>query len=176
MLLSLVSSPAIHSKWDTGNSLWRVVKSIGGGGGDLVPRFSQAVINYFQTTRKQKSFFLLKITFPLFWKQRNSTRYCENKGLKEEVCCLQQFKICISIEVDGSIVLRYLTYSFFPKVTHWLEKVTVKLSMCLITLWRCVVEWRYSSTILDLGIRWRCVVSFTPRPFYPRRKLPVSIG
>jgi hypothetical protein len=28
-------------------------------------------------------------------------------------------------------------------------------------------EWRYSSTILDLGTSWRRVVSFTPRPFDP---------
>jgi hypothetical protein len=28
-------------------------------------------------------------------------------------------------------------------------------------------EWRYSSTILDLGTRWRLVVSFTPMPLYP---------
>jgi hypothetical protein len=28
-------------------------------------------------------------------------------------------------------------------------------------------EWRYSSTILDLGIRWRLVVNFTPQPLYP---------
>jgi hypothetical protein len=29
-------------------------------------------------------------------------------------------------------------------------------------------EWSYSSTILDLGSRWRWVVSFTPRPIYLR--------
>jgi hypothetical protein len=29
-------------------------------------------------------------------------------------------------------------------------------------------EWRYSSTILDLGTSWRWVVSFTPRPLFPR--------
>jgi hypothetical protein len=27
-------------------------------------------------------------------------------------------------------------------------------------------EWRYGSTILDLGTRWRSVVSFTPLPLY----------
>jgi hypothetical protein len=27
-------------------------------------------------------------------------------------------------------------------------------------------EWRYSSTILELGIKWRWVVSFTSRPLY----------
>jgi hypothetical protein len=30
-------------------------------------------------------------------------------------------------------------------------------------------EWRYSSTVLDLGIRLRGMVSFTPRPLYLRR-------
>jgi hypothetical protein len=34
--------------------------------------------------------------------------------------------------------------------------------------WRRVGEWRYSSTILDLGTVWRRVVSFTPRQLYPR--------
>jgi hypothetical protein len=29
-------------------------------------------------------------------------------------------------------------------------------------------EWRYSSTILDLGIRWRWLFSFTHLPCYPR--------
>jgi hypothetical protein len=33
-------------------------------------------------------------------------------------------------------------------------------------------EWRYSSTILDLGTRCRWVVNFTPRPLYPRGKRP----
>jgi hypothetical protein len=28
-------------------------------------------------------------------------------------------------------------------------------------------EWRYSATFLDLGTRWRWIVSFTPRPLYP---------
>jgi hypothetical protein len=31
-------------------------------------------------------------------------------------------------------------------------------------------EWRYSSTILDLGIKWKWMVSFTPQPLYLRRK------
>jgi hypothetical protein len=33
-------------------------------------------------------------------------------------------------------------------------------------------EWRYSSTILDLGTRWRWVVNFTTRPLYPRWNSP----
>jgi hypothetical protein len=31
-------------------------------------------------------------------------------------------------------------------------------------------EWRYNATILDLGTRWRLVVSFMPRPFNPRER------
>jgi hypothetical protein len=31
-------------------------------------------------------------------------------------------------------------------------------------------DWRYISTFLDLGIRWRLVVSFTHRPLYHRGK------
>jgi hypothetical protein len=34
--------------------------------------------------------------------------------------------------------------------------------------WRHMGEWRYSSTFLDLGTRWRWVVSFTHLPLYPR--------
>jgi hypothetical protein len=36
--------------------------------------------------------------------------------------------------------------------------------------WRRVGEWRYSSTYLDLGTRWRWVISFTSLPLYPRGK------
>jgi hypothetical protein len=42
------------------------------------------------------------------------------------------------------------------------------LNYLSITPWRHMGEWRYCSTILDLGTRWRWVVSFTPRPLYPR--------
>jgi hypothetical protein len=35
-------------------------------------------------------------------------------------------------------------------------------------------EWMYSSTIIDLGTRWRWVVSFMPRPLYPDEKAPVT--
>jgi hypothetical protein len=33
-------------------------------------------------------------------------------------------------------------------------------------------QWRYGSTILDLGTRWRYMFSFTPRPLYLRGKCP----
>jgi hypothetical protein len=38
--------------------------------------------------------------------------------------------------------------------------------------WRHIGEWRYNSTILYLGTRWRLLVSFTPLPLYPRGKSP----
>jgi hypothetical protein len=34
--------------------------------------------------------------------------------------------------------------------------------------WRRVGEWRYSSTIVHFGARWRWMVRFTPRPLYAR--------
>jgi hypothetical protein len=33
-------------------------------------------------------------------------------------------------------------------------------------------DWRYGSTIIDLGIRYRWIVSFTPRQFYPKGNSP----
>jgi hypothetical protein len=42
--------------------------------------------------------------------------------------------------------------------------------------WRHMVEWRCSSTILDFGNRCRWVVSFTPRPRYPRYPLDRRLG
>jgi hypothetical protein len=38
--------------------------------------------------------------------------------------------------------------------------------------WRRMLKWKYSSIILDLGTRWRWMVSFTPRPFYLLEKSP----
>jgi hypothetical protein len=39
-------------------------------------------------------------------------------------------------------------------------------------LWRHMGGRRYSSTILGLRTRWRCVVGFTPLPLYPAVKNP----
>jgi hypothetical protein len=38
--------------------------------------------------------------------------------------------------------------------------------------WRHMETWKYSSTILDLGIRLMWVISFTTLPLYPRGKEP----
>jgi hypothetical protein len=40
--------------------------------------------------------------------------------------------------------------------------------------WRYMGEWRYSSSILDLGNSWRWVVCFMPRPFCPDERSPDS--
>jgi hypothetical protein len=40
---------------------------------------------------------------------------------------------------------------------------------------RRMEKWRYSSNILNFSNRWKWVVSFTPRPVYPRRRNPRSI-
>jgi hypothetical protein len=54
--------------------------------------------------------------------------------------------------------------------------IKVKLSLCL-TNWALRHEGVWGSGcidphFLDLGASWRWVVSFTPRPLYPRRKSP----
>jgi hypothetical protein len=36
-------------------------------------------------------------------------------------------------------------------------------------------EWKYSSTILNLGTRWRDVVSFTPLLLYPQGNSPHQV-
>jgi hypothetical protein len=40
------------------------------------------------------------------------------------------------------------------------------------TPWRRMAEWRYSSTVLDLGTRWRLVVGFKPLPLNLQGKSP----
>jgi hypothetical protein len=45
-----------------------------------------------------------------------------------------------------------------------------------ITPWWHRGEWMYSSTILDLGTRWRWVASFTLLPLYPRYPLDRRLG
>jgi hypothetical protein len=42
--------------------------------------------------------------------------------------------------------------------------------------WRHTKEWSYSSTILDLGIRWSWVVSFTHWLLLPRQSLDRRLG
>jgi hypothetical protein len=56
-----------------------------------------------------------------------------------------------------------------------MKRYEKKLTPCLINYSIChedIVEWRYSSISLNLGTRWRWVVSFTPLPLYPQGKRP----
>jgi len=40
------------------------------------------------------------------------------------------------------------------------------------TPWRCMVEWRYGSTFLNLSATWKWAVCFKPQPLYPWRRKP----
>jgi hypothetical protein len=54
-------------------------------------------------------------------------------------------------------------------------KVKVKLSLCLTKHHAMKTHWGSGGVaprILDLGTRWRWVVSFTPRPLYPQGNSP----
>jgi hypothetical protein len=51
------------------------------------------------------------------------------------------------------------------------SKVVLVLNL-LSTMPRRMGDWRYSSTIRELGTRWRYLVNFTPRPRYPHRNHP----
>jgi hypothetical protein len=42
--------------------------------------------------------------------------------------------------------------------------------------WRRVGAWTYSATTLDLGARWRWVVSLRARPLYPQYPLDRRLG
>jgi hypothetical protein len=47
------------------------------------------------------------------------------------------------------------------------------MALCLVNWALChedIGEWRYSFSLLYLVTRWRCTVSFTPLPLYPRGK------
>jgi hypothetical protein len=52
------------------------------------------------------------------------------------------------------------------------SKVFRVLNLISTAPWRRVGEWKYSSTIIDLDTRWRCVITFTPRPIYPWGRSP----
>jgi hypothetical protein len=57
---------------------------------------------------------------------------------------------------------------------NWMG-VKIKLSLCLTKHHAMKTYWRsgcIAPRILDIGSRWRWVVSFTPRPLYPQGKSP----
>jgi hypothetical protein len=69
--------------------------------------------------------------------------------------------------------LFYICFYFFPDDSYSFFLKSGASLPCLCTMpWRRVKKWRYSSTILDLGTRWRWVVSFTSRSLYHRGNSP----
>jgi hypothetical protein len=68
--------------------------------------------------------------------------------------------------LDGYFAF-YLVYKRKVK-----RKVVPVLNSLSAMPWRHSGEWRYSSTILDLGTRWRWVVSLTLQPLYPPGNRP----
>jgi hypothetical protein len=76
----------------------------------------------------------------------------------------------------------------FTRARHWSSQLNpfhtfphyflkVKLFLCLTKYHATKAYWesrRIAPRILNFGIRWRWVVSFTSRPLYPRGKSPVT--
>jgi hypothetical protein len=65
------------------------------------------------------------------------------------------------------------------KSNLYILKVKVKLSLCLAKHHAMKTYWGSGDVaphVLNLGTRWRWVVSFTPRPFYSQGKSLVAIG
>jgi hypothetical protein len=99
------------------------------------------------------------------------------------------FAIALVLSILPTIVLCNYYFSYacrmsYPSRLPWFDHVNkikcegkkVTLSLCLINIpWRHVGDWTYSS-ILDLGTRWRWVVSFTNWPVYPGEEPPAPNG
>jgi hypothetical protein len=55
-------------------------------------------------------------------------------------------------------------------------KVVPAFNSLSTTPWSRVEEWRHSSTVIDLGVRWSWMVSSKPRPLYaPKGKCPMVV-
>jgi hypothetical protein len=68
--------------------------------------------------------------------------------------------------------LKHVSPRNAPFKTENEGKVVPALNQLRITPWRRKGEWRYSSTILYLGSRWRWVVIFMPQTLYPQGECP----
>jgi hypothetical protein len=63
--------------------------------------------------------------------------------------------------------------------TYLASKIELKFSLCLTKHHAMEMYWGsegIAPRILDLGTRWRLVVSFTPWPFTAREKTLILIG
>jgi hypothetical protein len=88
----------------------------------------------------------------------------------------RKYQVIYEVKVGvKQILLAEIAVGYFltTKKKFWCP-LKVKLSLDLLK--HCVMktygEWRYSSTILDLGTRWRWMVSITPRQLYLQRNNP----
>jgi hypothetical protein len=88
-------------------------------------------------------------------------------------------------KVNGLLISRVHNYAVSPGGVKWSymiitgkgkSKVDPVLNELNIMPWKHMGGWRYSFTILDLGTRWRLVVSVKPLPLYPRYPLDRRLG
>jgi hypothetical protein len=72
------------------------------------------------------------------------------------------FSVCVNLIRFTICYAQFFLQSRFVLVLNLLDSMP----------WKYMGKWRYSSTILDLGTRWRWVVSFISVTLYPRWKNP----
>jgi hypothetical protein len=72
----------------------------------------------------------------------------------------------------GAHWYRTLTELHNDFIETYKDKVLPVLDYLKTMSWRLMGKWRCSYTILDLGTRWRWMVSFTPLSLYLREKRP----
>jgi hypothetical protein len=81
----------------------------------------------------------------------------------------------------NTFIVQHLWEMLLTMQERFCGKVVTVLNLLSSMPWRHMGKWRCSSTILDLGTRWRWVVSFTLRPPYlwgkgPQYPLDRSLG
>jgi hypothetical protein len=76
--------------------------------------------------------------------------------------------------MEGAIIIIIIIIIIITTIITTTTKTTkVKLSLCLTKHHAMKTYWGsggIAPRILDLGTRWRSVISFTPRPLYPQEK------
>jgi hypothetical protein len=76
------------------------------------------------------------------------------------------------VQAQGNDKINFIDSIICPDCVSKEGKVVPVLNYLSTVPWGHMREWRYSSTILKLDIRWRWVVSFTPWPIYPLEIIP----
>jgi hypothetical protein len=83
------------------------------------------------------------------------------------------------LENDNSVpsakVKNTWSYTSTPNAPSWRGKGKGKVALCFTKHHAMKIYWGnggIAPRIIDLGTRWRWVVSFTPRPLYPQGKNP----